>query len=100
MRIYSYKPHWDYEKVKSRLLSNIYQQDMETSMYVGALKQAVEKQMPVKVKRFDNYKNEWWTGRCPCCNAIVRYHYTEKSKISLPDKQEYCIECGQLLDFK
>ena len=61
-------------------------------------KELREKDIAMPVKRFDFYNHEWWAGRCPRCNEIIRFDFNIDSSIG--NRKSYCSLCGQLCDFE
>lgn len=58
-----------------------------------------QKETQKSVIRFDNYNHEWWAGRCPRCNKIITYDYSN-GRGEEGNRKCYCSNCGQLCDFE
>lgn len=56
------------------------------------------KEVAISVKRFKNYNHEWWAGRCPRCDEIIRFDFNLDSNEG--NRKCYCSKCGQLCDFE
>lgn len=56
------------------------------------------KEIPMPVERFNNYNHEWWAGKCPRCNKMIRFNFNIDSSVG--NRKCYCSLCGQLCDFE